>query len=198
MNFALIVTDSGPLITLAIAESLDALFLPNLPVIVPDMVRHEVIQDLSKPGAALVAEWIRHNDPHRLTVGPTEIFEEFMLLRSMNPATKTRNRGEQAAAEVLARELEEEGKDFGAILLFEDSAARKTNFLTRLPDCVVVTSTSEFLFGLESRGLLPNAQSILDHAVDVRSNEILVRYLAGTEGSEPTRDWAARMRPPRR
>lgn len=195
MNFSLIVTDSGPLITLAIAESLDVLFLPNLPVIVPDMVRHEVIQDLSKPGAALVADWIRLNDPHKLTVRPTEIFEEFMLLRSMNPATKTKNRGEQAAAEVLGRELE--SKDSGAVLLFEDSAVRKTNFLTRLPDCVVVTSTSEFLFGLESRGLVPNAQSILDHAVDVRGNEILARYLAGTENSEPVDDWAARMQPRR-
>ena len=193
MNFSLIVTDSGPLITLAIAESLDLLFSPNLPVIVPDMVRHEVIQDLSKPGAALVAEWIRDNDPHRLTVRPTEIYEEFMLLRSMNPATKTKNRGEQAAAEVLARELE--GKDFGAILLFEDSAIRKTNFLTRLPDYVVVTSTSAFLFGLEGHGLLQNAQSILDRAVDVRGNEILVRYLAGTENSEPVQDWPVRMRP---
>lgn len=193
MNFSIIITDSGPLITLAIAESLDALFLPNLPVIVPDMVRHEVIQDLSKPGAGLVAEWIRHNDPHRLTVCPTEVFEEFMLLRSMNPATKTKNRGEQAAAEVLARELE--GTDFGAVLLFEDSAVRKTNFLTRLPDCVVVTSTSEFLVGLESRGLLENAQSILDQAVNVRGNEILVRYLAGTEHTESVQDWAARLRP---
>jgi hypothetical protein len=193
MNFSLIVTDSGPLITLAIAGSLDVLFLPKLPVIVPDMVRHEVIQDLSKPGAALVAEWIRHNDPHKLTVGTTEVFEEFMLLRSINPATKTKNRGEQAAAEVLGRELDRQ--DFGAVLLFEDSAVRKSNFLTRLPDCVVVASTSEFLFGLESRGLLQNAQSILDKAVDVRGNEILVRVLAGTEGAEPVQDWAARMQP---
>lgn len=193
MNFSLIVTDSGPLITLAIAGSLDVLFLPNLPVIVPDMVRHEVIQDLSKPGAALVAEWIRLNDPLRLTVGSTEVFEEFMLLKSMNPATKTKNRGEQAAAEVLGRQLE--SQDFGAVLLFEDSAVRKTNFLTRLPDCVVVASTSEFLFGLESRGLLQDAQSILDQAVNVRGNEILVRYLEGTDDGEPVEDWAVRMRP---
>lgn len=193
MNISLIVTDSGPLITLAIARSLDVLFLSNLPVIVPDMVRHEVIQDRSKPGAALVAEWIRLNDPRRLTVSPTEVFEEFMLLKSVNPATKTRNRGEQAAAEVLGRELE--GKDFGAVLLFEDSAVRKTNFLIRLPDCVVVISTSEFLFGLERRGLIQDAQSILDQAVDVRGNEILVRYLDGTENSEPVKDWAIRLRP---
>ena len=110
MNLSLIVTDSGPLITLAVAGSLDVLFLTKLPVIVPDMVRHEVIQDLSKPGATLVAEWIRQNDPHRLTVSPTEVFEEFMVLKSINPATKTKNRGEQAAAEVLGKVLEGEKK----------------------------------------------------------------------------------------
>jgi hypothetical protein len=194
MNFSLIVTDSGPLITLAVAGSLDVLFLPKLPVIVPDMVRHEVIQDLSKPGAAVVAEWIRLNDPHKLTVATTEVFEEFMLLRAIHPATKTKNRGEQAAAEVLGRRLDQQ--DFGAILLFEDSAVRKTNFLIRLPDSIVVTSTSEFLFGLERGGLLQSALAILDRAVDVRGNEILVRALAGTEGAQPLHDWAARMKPP--
>ncbi len=50
-RFALIVTDSGPLITLAVAQSLDALLLPGLPVMVPDMVRFEVIRDMSTPGA---------------------------------------------------------------------------------------------------------------------------------------------------
>ncbi len=180
MKLSLIVTDSGPLITLAIAGALDVLFLPGLPVIVPDMVRHEVIADLSKPGAMLVADWIRANNPH-------EVFEEFMLLKSINPATKTKNRGEQAAAEVLAKVLE--GQDFGAVLVFEDSAVRKTNFLLRLPDAVVVASTSEFLFGLESRGVIASAQAILDRAVDVRGNELLVRYV------EPLQDWPQALRP---
>lgn len=193
MKLSLIVTDSGPLITLAVAGALDVLFLPGLPVIVPDMVRHEVIADLSKPGAMLVADWIRANNPHRLSVAPTEVFEEFMLLKSINPATKTKNRGEQAAAEVLARVLE--GQDFGAVLVFEDSAVRKTNFLLRLPDAVVVASTSEFLFGLESRGVIASAQAILDRAVDVRGNELLVKYVAGSDDSEPLQDWPQALRP---
>jgi len=193
MKLSLIVTDSGPLITLAIAGALDVLFLPGLPVIVPDMVRHEVIADLSKPGAMLVADWIRANNPHRLSVAPTEVFEEFMLLKSINPATKTKNRGEQAAAEVLAKVLE--GQDFGAVLVFEDSAVRKTNFLLRLPDAVVVASTSEFLFGLESRGVIASAQAILDRAVDVRGNELLVRYVAGSDDSERLQDWPQALRP---
>jgi len=193
MKLSLIVTDSGPLITLAIAGALDVLFLPGLPVIVPDMVRHEVIADLSKPGAMLVADWIRANNPHRLSVAPTEVFEEFMLLKSINPATKTKSRGEQAAAEVLTKVLERQ--DFGAVLVFEDSAVRKTNFLLRLPDAVVVASTSEFLFGLESRGVIASAQAILDRAVDVRGNELLVRYVAGSDDSEPLQDWPQALRP---
>jgi len=193
MNLSLVVTDSGPLITLAVAGALDVLFLPGLPVIVPDMVRHEVIADLSKPGALLVADWIRANNPHRLSVAPTEVFEEFMLLKSINPATKTKNRGEQAAAEVLAKVLE--GQDFGAVLVFEDSAVRKTNFLLRLPDAVVVISTSEFLFGLESRGVIASAQAILERAVDVRGNEILAKYVAGTDGTDKLSDWSQAMRP---
>ena len=190
MNLSIIVTDTGPLITLAVAGSLDALLLPGLPVIIPDMVRHEVIQDLSKPGATLVAEWIRSN-PHKITVAATEVYEEFMLLKSLNPATRTKNRGEQAASEVLGRELLE--KDFGAVLVFEDSAVRKTNFLVRLPDNVVVTSTSEYLHGLESRHLIESAQLILDRAVDVRGKDILTRSLAGTEDETDT-NWSQRMR----
>jgi hypothetical protein len=57
-------------------------------------------------------------------------------------------------------------------LRFEDSLVRKQNFPARLPDDVVVTSTSEFLFGLQRLAKLDDAQAILEQAVDVRGNEI--------------------------
>jgi hypothetical protein len=90
---------------------------------------------------------------------------------------------------VLKRELEHQ--DHGAILVFEDSMVRKSNFLVRLPDEVVVTSTSEFLFALQTQGLLNDAAAVLARAVDVRGNEILNRHLAGT--SESLEDWPERM-----
>ena len=191
MNLSILVTDSGPLITLAAARALDALLLPKLPVIVPDMVRFEVIRDLEKPGAPEVAQWIRDNQANGVLVASTEIFEEFQVLREHNPATKTKNRGEQAAAEVLSKELSEKNK--GAILLFEDSMVRKPNFLIRLPDEVVVVSTSEFLFGLEGQGLLQGASEILERAVDLRGNEVLERHVGGTGNNPET--WSSRMRP---
>ena len=190
---ALIVTDSGPLITLAAGDALDALLIPGLPVIIPDMVRFEVIRDLDKPGAREVADWIRANEPLRVRVASTEVFEEFEVLRGVNPLTKTKDRGEQAAAEVLARELE--NADFGAILVFEDSMVRKQNFLVRLPDEVAVTSTSEFLFGLQRHGKLDDAQAILDRAVDLRGNEILQRHLRFSGDEAGDENWPARIAP---
>lgn len=189
MKLSIIVTDSGPLITLGVAQALDALLAPGLPVIVPDMVRFEVIRDLDKPGAREVADWIRANEPARVRVASTEVFEEFEILRRVNSATKTNNRGEQAAAEVLTKELEQQ--DRGAILVFEDSMVRKNNFLIRLPDEVVVTSTAEFLLALEEHGYLVSASEVLARAVQVRGNEVLQRHLTGT--SEVLDSWPEQM-----
>ena len=194
MHLSLIVTDSGPLITLAVAQSLDSLLLPKLPIIVPDMVRFEVIRDISKPGAQEVADWIRVREGVQVRVASTVEFEEYQILLATNPATKTSNRGERAAAEVLSKELE--GKDHGAILIFEDSGVRKQNFLVRLPDEVLVASTSEFLFGLESVGLISSAAEILKRATTLRGNEILERRLSGTV-AEATETWPSRLPRPR-
>jgi hypothetical protein len=189
-HFALIVTDSGPLITLGVANALDALLAARLPVVVPDMVRFEVIRDMSKPGAQEVADWIRTHEGENLRVASTEVFEEFQMLSAARPGTRTAGRGEQAAAEVLGKELA--NKDHGAILLFEDSDVRKQNFLVRLPDDVLVTSTSEFLFALESLHLLSNAAEILQRATAIRGNDILRRSVGGTASGE-AEAWPARL-----
>lgn len=193
-SFSLIVTDSGPLITLAVAQALDALLLAKLPVIVPDMVRFEVIRDLTKPGAQEVADWIRSHEGQGVRVASTEVFEEYQVLLAANPATRTKDRGEQAAAEVLGKELADE--NHGAVLLFEDSGVRKQNFLIRLPDEVLVTSTSEFLHGLEAARLLKSASEVLQRATTLRGNEILERYLGGTVSASPE-SWSTRLRRPR-
>lgn len=51
MNIALIVTDAGPLITLAVAGALDTLKLLAARVVIPDMVHFEVVRHAGKPGA---------------------------------------------------------------------------------------------------------------------------------------------------
>lgn len=190
-QFALIVTDSSPLITLGIANALDSLLALKLPIIIPDMVRFEVIRDLSKPGAQEVADWIRKNEGRSLRVASTEVFEEYQVLASAKPGIRTSGRGEQAAAEVLTKELA--GKDYGAILLFEDSDVRKQNFLVRLPDEVLVISTSELLFRLEIVGMVSDAAAVLARATPIRGDGILKRQLGGTTTGS-IEEWPTRVR----
>ena len=128
-----------------------------------------------------------------MRVASTEVFEEFEVSRRLNLDTKTKDRGEQAAAEVLGTLLE--GADHGAILIFEDSMVRKPNFLLRLPDEVVLTSTSEFLSGLERHGLIADAQAILERAVQWRGLEILKRQLRSATELPPSAIWPATMVP---
>ena len=84
-KFALIVTDASPLITLAIADALDLLLLPRLPVVIPDMVRYEVARNLAKPGAQQITSWIRDNEPTRVRVATTEVFDEFQIVLNSKP-----------------------------------------------------------------------------------------------------------------
>ncbi len=118
------------------------------------------------------------------------MFEENQLLLAARPATRTSNRVEQAAAEVLGKELAK--KYHGAILLFEDSGVRMQNFLVRLPNEVLVISTSEFLSGLEAMKLLPSAMDVLKRATALRGNEVLERHRGGTVAKAPEA-WPTRL-----
>lgn len=193
MKISLIVTDAGPLITLAMAQALDTLLLLNVSLIVPDMVEYEVVSHADKPGALEVMQWLeQHRD--RVEIGATEVFDEFMALLALRPDLRSRGRGEQAAGELLARELL--NRVDVAILLFEDSALRKTNFLRRMPDNVLLMSTSSFLHGLQRRGLLDDADAILQRAVAVRGPEVAREDLRATAGADDARRrWLSRLTP---
>lgn len=196
MNLSIIVTDSSPLITLAIAGELDALLLPKLKVLVPDMVRFEVIRYPDKPGAKEAANWLRVNSvAKKVFIESTEIYEDFLILQKAKPEHKIKDSGESAAAEVLNNVLQ--NKNFGAILIFEDSAVKKPNYLRRLPPEVVIVSTSEFLHGLQANNLIKSANEILDKAVGLRGEQLRQRHinLINTEQGEATESWHKRLRP---
>jgi predicted nucleic acid-binding protein len=171
MRISLIVTDASPLITLAVADALGTLLMPEVKVIIPDMVNFEVTRHINMPGSRELLDWIGAHQFSEVFVGSTESFYEFTILHELNPSIKTKNRGEQAAAEILERELNN-GVD-AAILLFEDSDIKKANFLIRLPDNVLIMSTSTFLDGLQQRNLIASADEILQKAVNIRGENIL-------------------------
>lgn len=194
MNITLIVTDASPLITLAVADELDTLLLPGVLVIIPDMVRFEVTRYIGKPGAQKILDWIRANESEMVSVRSTEVFEEYEKLLTIDPATKSKSRGEESAGEILSRELER-GAD-AAILLFEDSDVKKTNFLIRMPDNVLIMSTSTYLDGLKQAGLIRSADEILQKAVQVRGDKIFEKQLLITGEAEKLKtSWPRSMKP---
>lgn len=183
MKISLIVTDASPLITLAVADALDTLLLmPEVKLIIPDMVNFEVTRHINKPGSRELLNWISAHQFSEVFVGSTEVFYEFIILHELNPSVKTKNRGEQAAAEILERELKN-GVD-AAIFLFEDSDIKKANFLVRLPDNVLIMSTSTFLDGLQQLNLIASADEILQKAVSTRGEAIQKRVIISMSGVE--------------
>lgn len=184
---SLVVTDAGPMITLALAGELDVLIMKEgIHVFIPDMVRHELIRHIDKPGAAEIDAWIRRNEPDKASVASTEVFQEFQLLLSLKPEAKSRSRGEEAAAEVLKRELAK-GDRIG-ILLFEDNDLRKNTYLVRAPDNVLMISTAQFLLGLEKEHIVENANEILDRVTSARGLEIKETHILATPGAEERED----------
>lgn len=99
-RLGLIVTDASPLITLAAGDALECLTMPGVTVIIPDMVYAEVTEDLARLGADDVVQWARRHHG-QVEFAPTSVFAEFQALRAVNPRTRSRGRGEQAALEVL-------------------------------------------------------------------------------------------------
>jgi len=186
MKISLIVTDASPLITLAIAESLDTLLMLDVRVIIPDMVNFEVTKHIDKPGSKELLNWIKLHQFNEVFIGSTEVFSEYIMLQKIDPLVKSRNRGEQAAAEILKSEID--NKTEAAILLFEDSDIKKANFLVRLPSNVLIMSTSTFLEGLQQRKLIVSADKVLQRAVKIRGEGILKRIKIPMEDVEDISD----------
>jgi len=96
----LIITDTGPLITLAAADSLDFLLYPGVPLYLPDAVLYEATVNSGALGAANIALWAQAH-PGQVHPIATETYANFQTLKDRNPAHRQRDLGEQAALEAV-------------------------------------------------------------------------------------------------
>jgi len=159
-GFSLIVTDTSPLITLALAGSLDALLRPGLPVSIPDAVYVEETRIRAAAGAGEIVEWMNaHLDQVRIV--PTEIGIDQQ--RRLEEGRPTRALGEQAALEVLDRFLEGDPAA-EALLLFEDSDIARRQVI--IDERVSLITTGDFLRELEAAGLIQSTDYILGRAAE--------------------------------
>jgi len=157
VEVAIIVTDTPPLISLAVARSLDYLLYPGLPVIIPDAVFHEATASAGRLGAQEILEWYRaHED--RLRVEPTAIFGEEMVLREAMPGRKpARDIGERAAIEIVRNYPLAAGSR--AILLSDDRDAGR--FLVFEPEKAILLTTWDFLRQLELAQRIQSADAVI-------------------------------------
>jgi len=156
--FSLIVTDTSPLLTLALGDALDALLRPGLPVRIPDAVYVEATRVHGAPGADRIVEWINaHLDEVRIV--PTEIGVDQQ--RRIEEGRSIRGLGEQAAIEALDRFLSSEPAS-EALLLFEDTDIERRRAI--VDERVALISTGDFLRELETAGRIQSADVILDRA----------------------------------
>ncbi len=156
--FRLIVTDTSPLFTLVLADALDVLIRPGLPVSIPDAVYVEATRVHGAPGAEQIVAWINeHLDLVRIV--PTDIGIDQQ--RRLEEGRSIRGLGEQAAVETLERFLRSDSSA-EALLLFEDTDVEKRRAI--VDERVSLLGTGDFLRELEAARLIQSADYILDQA----------------------------------
>ncbi len=156
--YRLIVTDTSPLFTLVLADALDILLRPGLPISIPDAVYIEATRVRGAPGADRIVEWINsHLDMVRII--PTEIGIDQQ--RRLEEGRSIRGLGEQAAIETLDRFLRSD-PTAEALLLFEDTDVEKRRAI--VDERVGLISTGDFLRELEGAKLIQSSDYILDQA----------------------------------
>jgi hypothetical protein len=152
-SYRLIVTDTSPLFTLVLADSLDVLLRPGLSVSIPDAVYIEATRVRGAPGADRIVEWINdHLDTVRII--PTDVGIDQQ--RRLEEGRSIRGLGEQAAIEALERFLRSNA-EARALLLFEDTDIERRR-------AIVGERTGDFLRELESARLIQSSDYILDRA----------------------------------
>lgn len=173
-RFTLLVTDTSPLITLALADALDLLLRPGLDVSIPDAVFIEATRVRGAPGADRIVDWINTNDAVRIT--PTAIGVD--LQRRLDDGRSIRGMGELAAYETLNR-FAAANPEGVALLLFEDNDIAKRRPPTE--EQIYIIGTGNYLRALEAAGLLQSADYVLDEATVQGRNVERQRNSAGNE-----------------
>ena len=189
--FSLIVTDTSPLFTLALADALDVLLRPGLSVRIPDAVYVEATRVRGAPGAERILEWINaHLD--LVQIVPTDIGIDQQ--RRLEEGRGVRGLGELAAIEALERFLRSD-TTAEALLLFEDSDIERRRAV--VDQRVSLISTGDFLRELETAGLVQSADHILDQAAaQGRNIERQRRVGEDARTRERLREQLARRREP--
>lgn len=163
-DLKLFVVDTGPLITLAAAQSLDYLLLVDADVVVPDAVLHEATRDAARLGAQDIVDWVKSRR-QRIEIAPTKTYERYDLARLAAPGLREADLGERAAVEVIEEPDRLQGSERGLLLCEETAVPRRV--VVRDRDRIVELSTLDFPRLLEAEQRIQSADQVFELAEKV-------------------------------
>ena len=156
-DLKIFVVDTGPLITLAAAQSLDYLLYVNADVVIPDAVLHEATRDANRLGAQDIVDWVKANRS-RVEIAATKAYEIFDAARASMPNLRQPDLGERAAVEIIEEPDRLTGEERG-VLLCEETAVLK-RVVVRDRARIVELSTLDFLRILEAEQRIQSAEQV--------------------------------------
>ena len=163
-DLKLFVVDTGPLITLAAAQSLDYLLYVDADLVIPDAVLHEATRDAARLGAQDIIDWVKAHRVH-VEIAPTRAYEIFDAARATIPNLREPDLGERAAVEVIEEPDRLLGAERGVLLCEETAVLRRV--VVRDRERIVELSTLDFLRILEAEGRIQSAEQVFELAAKV-------------------------------
>ena len=128
-NVVLVIPDSGPLISLALGNRLGLLLDLGIPIYIVDEVFQGCTQDLSRPGAKSISEFVTHHSD-RVHVAQTFVGEMADQVRK-NGKSPGRGLGEAAIAEFFANIDRFIDPQDPVLIVFEDNDMQRINAVVR-------------------------------------------------------------------
>jgi hypothetical protein len=175
-SLKLFVIDTGPLITLAVANALDYLLYVQADIVIPDAVLYEATHDAAKLGAQDIIDWVKVNRT-RIELAPTQAFAIFEAAREIRPMLRQPDLGERAAVEVIEEPDRLTGNERAVLLCEETAVLRRIEI--RDKERIVELSTMDLLRILEAERRIQSAEHIFDIVQEAGRNASRVEKLRG-------------------
>ena len=157
----IVLPDTGPLISMAVADRLDLLQSFSRPVLIPDVIREECLANPDKLGYDRLAQWFTRGGGNQFRIVETPFLEVYRQLAG-RPAAQGRKKppahgmGEATLMWTIANI--EDIQSSGAICLVLTGDGRAGD---ALPRSVHALSTRAWLQGLENLGFDVDAAQLI-------------------------------------
>ena len=155
MKCGIVIVDTGPLKTLAYADSLALLLAPGIPVHISDMVVCELRNGQQFPGNIKALEFIEsnmNNGLDEIEAGVPEIAEKLKAL-CVDP-------GDESIRRIIDKYEEDSDGEY-AVLASEDEKFMRT---ADPKGHTYIMTTRPFLQELEKRGMVADAEALMQKA----------------------------------